>query len=100
MAYQITYRERAAKEYLSSLLWYKQRSYTAAVNFVKAIDEMVLRISNDPTRYRNTYRNFHEIIVHTFPFSIIYFIDENLNSVVIVSIFHHKRNPRKKFTDS
>lgn len=44
MKYKITFRERASREYLDSLLWYNVRSVDAAENFVKAIDETLENI--------------------------------------------------------
>ncbi len=100
MKYQIVFRERASREYLDSLFWYKARSAEVAGNFVKAIDEALERICANPARCRNTYKNFHEAAVQKFPFSIVYFIDEVESNIVIISIFHFKRNPVKKFADN
>lgn len=32
-----------------------------------------------------------------YPYNIIYFIDAEKQSVIITTLFHHKRNPKKKF---
>ena len=100
MKYQITFRERASSEYLDSLLWYKVIITDAAERFVKAIDEALETVSVNPVRFRNTYKNFYEATVKKFPFSIVYFIDEAEKRIVVVSIFHFKRSPRKKFRDN
>jgi plasmid stabilization system protein ParE len=100
MNYKITFRERASKEYLNSLAWYKRRSFDAAENFIKAIEDALEKIASDPMRYRNTYKKFHEAGVKKFPFSIVYFIDEDEHCIIITSIFHYKRNPSKKFKDN
>ena len=99
MRYKITFRKRASNEYLDSLFWYKVRSFDAAEQFINAIDGTLEKIAFYPTRYRNTYKKFYEVGVKKFPFSIVYFIDEEEHRIVITSIFHYKRNPRKKFTD-
>jgi len=100
MRYHVAYRKRAAEEYLSSLFWYKRKSPFAAEQFVKRIDETLSRLTHDPKRFRNTYKNFYEVRVKKFPYSIVYFIDEEEQKVIITSIFHQKRNPRKKFRDN
>jgi plasmid stabilization system protein ParE len=97
MAYKITFRERASREFLNSLFWYKERSLIAAENFVGAIDDTLERISVGPTSFRNTYKEFYEASAKKFPFSIVYFIDHTNKRVVIVSIFHFRRSPKKKF---
>ena len=99
MKYQITYRSRASKEYLASIIWYKERSSYAPENFVKAINKTLENISANPYNNKNTYKQFYETRTKIFPFSIVYFIDEPSRRIVVVSIFHHSRNPRKKFRD-
>lgn len=97
MTYTIAFRERASREYLDALLWYKWRSVNTAERFVKAIDETLENVTANPERFRNTYKDFYEATVKKFPFSIVYFIDEIEMRIVIVSIFHFRRNPGKKF---
>ena len=100
MAYQISFRKRAAAEYLESVLWYKERSEQAAGNFINAINDKLDEIERKPDFFRRTYKQFREAKTHIFPFSIIYFIDEEKQLVVITSMFHQKRNPKIKFKDS
>lgn len=99
MDYKVSFSERASKEYYASLAWYKERSFQAAENFIKAVNDTLDKIADDPKRYRNTYKNFFEVGLTTYPFAVIYFIDEEVQQVVVMSIFHYKRNPRKKFRE-
>jgi hypothetical protein len=39
MIYSITFRKRAAQEYLEAIAWYKNRSIVAAENFVNSVKE-------------------------------------------------------------
>lgn len=100
MTYKISFRKRASVEYLNSLIWYKERSLQAAENYVLAVNEALDRVASNPHQFRNTYQQFYEIGLKRYPFAIIYFIDEHEHQIVVVSIFHYKRNPRKKFRDN
>ena len=100
MKYSLTFRQRASFEYFDATFWYKKRSIVVAEKFIKAIDEVLEKIATNPTRFRNTYLDFHEARTKKFPFSIVYFVDKDEKRIVVVSIFHFKRNPRKKFTDN
>jgi len=93
----ITLRKRAAKEYLEAIAWYKERSLLAAENFVKEVNEAFIKIELEPAYYKNIYRIFYEIKLHRYPYSIVYFIDEGDSRIVISTIFHYKRNPKRKF---
>ena len=95
--YILSLRKRAAKEYLLAIAWYKERSLIAAENFVKEVNETFTNIEAQPSRYRNIYKHFYEIKVRKYPYSIVYFIDEEKGSIVITTVFHYKRNPKKKF---
>lgn len=97
MAYTISFRKRAAKEYLNTLSWYKERSLQAADNFVLAVSETLNKIEDSPDRFRKTYKNYHEAKIKKYPFSIVYFIDEKKQIIIVTTLFHQKRNPERKF---
>jgi len=97
MNYTHIYEPLALYEYKEALSWYMKRSEVAAANFVKSVKERIEDICSDPLRYRNTYKHFRETSLKKYPFCIIYFIDDNANTIIITSIYHHKRSPRKKY---
>ena len=80
-----------------SLKWYAERSKAAAENFVRAVDDAVQLICQHPERWRNTYKGYHELGLKKYPFTIIYTIESDKQLIIIFSIYHHKRNPKKKF---
>ncbi|MBD0298294.1 MAG: type II toxin-antitoxin system RelE/ParE family toxin [Flavisolibacter sp.] len=98
ITYKITLRKRAAKEYLEALAWYSKRSLLAAENFRKSVNEAFSKIEADPERYRNSYKHFRELSLRRYPYLIVYFIDKTKNIIVVTTIFHHKRRPKKKYT--
>lgn len=97
MSYSYILLEPAQEEYESSVRWYVIKSEQSAVNFIRAIDVTLESICNFPTRWRNKYKNFFELGVKKYPFTIIYTIDNQNKLIIVHSIFHHKRNPLKKY---
>ena len=95
--YSIIFRQRAIKEYAESTAWYKERSVQASKNFVAIIENALLSIAASPYSYNNKYKNFYEVKTEKFPFIIVYFIKETKKTVVIITLFHNKRNPTKKY---
>ena len=87
----------AAKEYEEAYDWYERQSELAADRFKLTVNKSIADICADPFRNRNAYKNLYEVSLKKFPFNIIYFIEEEKRSLTITSIFHHKRNPKKKF---
>ena len=97
MGYSYILLEAAQEEYESSVRWYIIRSEQSAVNFISAIDVTLESICDYPTRWRNKYKNFFELGVKKYPFTIIYTIDNQNKLIIVHSMFHHKRNPLKKY---
>lgn len=97
MAYRYILNESAQNEYEISLNWYVERSEKAAGNFIKAVDTTLQLICDHPYRWRNVYKNYHELGLKKYPFTIIYTIEEDQELIVVSSVYHHKRNPKKKF---
>jgi plasmid stabilization system protein ParE len=95
--YHITLRPVAAQEYEDAIKWYVERSTLASEKFVEAVNNLLDNISRNPQRYRNLFKNYHEASTRKYPYSIVYIIDEAHRKIVIVAVYHHKRNPKKKY---
>ena len=99
MIYAYIFEPNAAKEYEETLIWYEERSILAADNFIIAVQEGIKQACSDPFRYRNLYSNLREITLRKYPFNLIYYVNESKMEIVIVSVFHHKRNPKNKYRE-
>ena len=97
MAYSYLFDPIASKEYEEAFKWYEKKSYLAADNFIIRVQEAITAICTDPYRYRNGYKNLRELPLKKYPHQVIYYVDDVHSIVVIVSIFHQKRDPKKKY---
>src|SRR5579872_2719110 len=97
MAYSYLLDPIAADEYEEAYAWYEKKSFPAADNFIIRLQEAIAAACTDPFRYRNAYKEFREIPIKKYPYHVIYFIDDARKIIVIISIFHHKRHPKKKY---
>lgn len=89
--------QAAQQDYEEALRWYADRSLQAAENFIVAVDHALHLICENPTRWRNEYRYYYELGVKKYPYTIIYTLEQHQQLVIIVSIYHHKRSPKKKY---
>ncbi len=87
----------AMDEFDASILWYGERSLRAAEEFAKAVANKLEAICAAPTLYRIVYKHYREASLHKFPFSIVYSIDRSGKTLIVHSVYHHSRNPRKKY---
>ena len=97
MAYKYKLHPAAQEEYESSVSWYLKRSFKTAANFVNVIEEAFICICDDPKRCRNEYRHYYEFNVKTYPFTIVYTIEESRKMIIIVAVYHQKRTPDEKY---
>lgn len=96
-SYEAVFLSEAEREYEDSLRWYKDRSEKAAATFILNLGHTLSLICENPYSWPNRYKDYHELSVKRYPFSVVYYIDEANHQVVITSVFHHSRNPRKKY---
>jgi plasmid stabilization system protein ParE len=100
MSYQYTFDPIAADEYEDAFNWYEQKSIIAADNFILAVQEAITAICANPYRYRNIYKKLRELNLKKYPYNLIYFIDDHKQLITIISLYHHKRNPKGKYDKS
>ena len=90
------FQKKSQVEYEDSIIWYSKRSIVSAENFVQEIDIALLKICQSPKIWKNEYAHFYEFYLRKFLFTIVYSIDELKKLIIIHSVFHQKRNPKKK----
>ena len=95
--YTFLFDPAAANEYEEAFAWYEAKSTMAADGFIIEVQEAIEIACAHPVRYRNTYKNLRELTLKKYPFNLIYYINEPVKQIVIVSIYHHKRNPKWKY---
>lgn len=100
MSYSYNISPIAANEYEEAFIWYEERSVVAADAFIIAVQNAIEAACSDPLRYRNTYKNLRELTLKKYPFNLIYHIDNNKELITVISIYHHKRDPKNKYDKS
>ncbi len=95
--FEVVFQHRAKIEVYEALEWYPERSLKTAENFSKEIEKTVSQILLSPARWRNSKLDFGEIPLSKFPYTIVYKVHVACKAILIVSVFHHKRHPKRKF---
>lgn len=86
--------ENAVSELEKAKEYYNQQIQELGVEFEEEIYSVLDLIKVNPLLFPIKFAHIHEAVIKRFPFVINYEIDDS--SVIILSIFHTKQNPKKK----
>ena len=89
--------EEASLEFEKAALWYEEKSDGLGSRFIDVIKKKLEIIQEHPERSAKRKGNFRESIVKTFPYVIVYSFYKREGIVVVNSIFHTSRSPKKKY---
>jgi plasmid stabilization system protein ParE len=88
---QLHFFEEAAEELEQSRAWYRQRSESAEAAFLRDLDHAVETVSEAPHRWPRYLGGTRRYVFPNFPYSLIYFLENE--ALHIVAVAHGKRKP-------
>jgi len=97
MAYIVRYYPKAEIEYFEAYDWYKQRLEGLEGRFESCTGDKINDIIDNPLQFPNKKYNSRECKVSDFPYLIVYKVYPKKQLILIISIFHTSRNPKKKY---
>ena len=92
--FSIKISEDAESDLDNAYIWYEIQKQKLGIDFIKRVDEGIRKIRTSPQRYHFIYKNIRRYLIKRFPFSIYYYIDEPVNEIKIIAVFHNSRNPQ------
>ena len=99
MLFNIELHPEAIMEIEESYQWYEDRSEGLGVRFLDAVNKRLTEIARQPELYPKKKRNYREVAIENFPFTIIFEALTNEKIILVSYIFHSKRNPRLKYKE-
>jgi hypothetical protein len=88
--------KRAELELADACEWYEKQQKGLSLGFRAEIKDSLNVLNLNPVLYAKRYNtDLRFLPVNKFPYVIVYWCDESLNTIFITSIFHTKRNPGK-----
>lgn len=91
-AYRLVLLASAESELLEAVAWYRERSLSAAQNFVLEFEAKVQLILDSPTRWAIFEADTRRVVLNRFPYSVVYRVQNN--DVAVIALMHHRREPR------
>lgn len=94
MIYKIVIDPRAILDIQDAVDYYEFKNQGLGVRFYETLEEHFAIISKTPF-FQLRYKDYHALPIKKFPFILLYFIDESLKTVYIMSVFNTFLNPVK-----
>ena len=88
---KVVSRRAARDEFDAAALWYEERQAGLGTQFVSEVRKAIALATSDPIRFPIKHDVIRCVQVRRFPYSI-YYVDEP-NRIVVLAVFHARRNP-------
>ena len=89
----VTFRPEARTELLAARRWYGTARPGLGAAFVDEIDRLIDQVRRAPDLFPVVHRDIRRAMVRRFPYGIFY--RHTSASILVLSVSHLKRNPRR-----
>lgn len=88
----------AVKEYEDIIEYYSTINVDLARKIIEIINDRLSTIQKHPKMYpQKNRKGYREVCLIDFPFNLVYKVNDAEKQVLVITIFHERRNPRLKF---
>lgn len=96
MNYTIEIRDKAIEETDLSKEYYNEQRSGIGDEFIKETFSTIKYIQQFPLHFHIFNKKYRQAKIDRFPFLVVYEFEEEENNIVVISVFHTSRNPKKK----
>ncbi len=93
MIHQIIVRPEAEAEMIDAFDWYEDQVPGLGSDFLLCLDAVFSTIARLPQQYPRVHKVVRRALTRRFPYEV--FFVEDGNRIVILSVFHATRNPKR-----
>lgn len=94
MIFEVVIEPRAILDIQDAIDYYEAKQSGLGEYFHQIIDDHIETLTKNPF-FQIRYKDYHGLPTKKFPFIIFYFIDENLKTIYVISVFNTSLNPSK-----
>ena len=95
MKYYLYLKEEALADITEIANWYNEKRSGLGKEFLDELELCIKKIKTNPQLYQVQKKEIRQAILNRFPYLIMFEIEGN--EIIVYSIIHGKRNPKKKF---
>jgi len=93
MKYLLTVRPEAEQELAEAFEWYEARVRGLGSEFLLAVDATIHAIARNPLHFAEIYKEVRRALLSRFPYAVFFLIAGT--RIVILAVFHAKRDPKQ-----
>ena len=90
MSLPVVLRAEAEKEFDEAFDWYEGKRPGLGVDFAAQVQQIFDGISANPHMHGTVFRDVRKAVVNRFPYCVFYRVE--VSQVLVVAVFHSKRN--------
>jgi toxin ParE1/3/4 len=94
MLFTVVIEKRALKDAQKAINYYDEQLIGLGEKFNNALDKHIATIAKNPF-YQIRYKDYRALPIKKFPYIIVFYVNENTNTVFISAVFNAKQNPKK-----
>jgi plasmid stabilization system protein ParE len=92
MAIPIVFRRVAKREMDESISWYEAQRAGLGIEFAIEVETFLLRVAQAPEQFPRIRGEIRRAVLQRFPYTLHFLIESE--RIVILAVFHVKRDPR------
>ncbi len=93
MSLSVIIRQEAEAEMAEAFRWYEDRVTGLGSEFLLAVGAVLEGVARNPRRYPVVHKTIRRALLRRFPYGV-FFVPEP-RRIVVLAVFHAKRNPRR-----
>ena len=97
MSYRVVFRKDAVFEMEDASLWYNLQQKGLGEKFMRQLRVILELILQNPFLFPEKKGEYREAPLSIFPFVVVYRMDVEKKRVIILAVYHTKRNPTGKY---
>lgn len=87
----LSVRPRAQEEARKAARWYEDHTQGLGAAFLEVLDQTLVKIPENPSRYPAVYRDVRRALLKRFPYGVFFRVKPEL--IQVIAITHLSRNP-------
>lgn len=93
MSLPVVFRHIARQEIDNSIAWYESERPGFGAEFTSEVERVLIRIAESPKQFRRIRGEVRRAVLRRFPYTIDFLLEPT--QIVVLAVFHVKRNPMK-----